>query len=74
MSIVRARETAARAIVRWASRWVDRSYAAYCAGRPRTQAVWSRGGLGAEWIAFPLARGIDREAMGDQMAQEGWWG
>jgi hypothetical protein len=68
------RERLARALVRWASRWIEAAYRAYCDDMPRLEALWSRGGRHVQRIAFPLASRLDREAMGEQMAREGWWG
>ena len=64
----------ARALVRWVSWWIDMAYRMNIVRLPRAEKVFGRGGQMTQKIAFPLARRLDKEAMGDQMVNEGWWG
>ena len=56
------------------SRWIQAAYLANCNGSPRREAMWAAGGRRVQRFALPLARRLDREAMTDQMIEEGWWG
>lgn len=69
----------AKALVRWVSRWWATSYNSWVRvdkGEfgPWWHAVWSYPCPYVEGIAIPLARRLDKEAMVDQMVDEGWWG
>lgn len=76
MTLLAGRESAARALVRWVSRWMDASYAAYVRfdGDTRWSRAWAAGARRAQRVAFPLARKLDHVAMSEQMAEECWWG
>lgn len=70
----RMRTAIARAIVRWVSRWWDASYRAHEHDPALWVGFWDRGAHRAERIGLPVARRLDRETTGAQMAEEGWWG
>lgn len=74
-----ARAAVARALVRWVSRWYDGSYHAWVRKDRDGAPEWWEHGWGwmakrAERVALPLARRLDREATGQQMVEECWWG
>lgn len=68
------RARAARALVRWVSGWIDTAYQYNCLGMKRCESVAAWIGRDIQRIAFPVARRLDRNAMGEQMVNEGWWG
>lgn len=68
------RARSARAIVRWVSRWWQASLQAHDRDPVLWVGFWDRGAHYAERIGLPIARRLDREAMGRQMAEECWWG
>jgi hypothetical protein len=73
------RASLARGLVRWASRWWDASYAAYCR-RDQGEVPswwdkpWTYGAKHVSRLAIPLAVRLDRDAAVDTMANSGWWG
>jgi hypothetical protein len=58
---------------------MDASYSAWCRVDRGEMPDWygrrvAAGAQRVERIAIPLARRIDRDAMGRQMVEECWWG
>ena len=77
--MARVRAAMAKALVRWASRWIDASYAAWCRQDrgevPRWWAdLWNFPCRWVNRLAIPVASRLDSWATGEQMAEEGWWG
>jgi hypothetical protein len=77
--VIAARAGVARALIRWTSRWIDASYAAWCRvdlgevpGWYEKPWVW--GARRVSRFAVPLAHKFDAEAAGAQMVEECWWG
>jgi len=71
------RNRIARALVRWVSSAMDESYGAYVefdGQNVKKEQLWNNRSKRRQKIAFPLANMIDKQAAGDQMAMEGWWG
>jgi hypothetical protein len=64
----------ARALVRWASNWIEAAYSASMRGMPRWEAWWAAGARRVQRFAFPIALRLDHEAAVDQMIEECWWG
>lgn len=74
-----ARIRAARALVRYASRWMDASYAAHYRvhdlGWPSWyERPWHWASNRVCRVVLPLADRFDKRAAGQQMVEECWWG
>lgn len=68
------RDYLARAIVRWVSSYIERSFTCHCNCHYGYAGLWAKAGKLAGKVGLPFARLIDRDAAVEQMAQEGWWG
>jgi hypothetical protein len=68
------RARVARGLVRHVSRAIDSAYCAHVLELWISEAYWSQIACRRQRWAFPLARLLDRSAMGAQMAEECWWG
>jgi hypothetical protein len=63
-----------RALVRWVSGWIGTAYYANCSRLRRVESASAWFGRNIQRATFPIARRLDRNAMTDQMVNEGWWG
>jgi hypothetical protein len=68
-----------RALVRWASRSISASYEAYVRVDKGQMPNWWMKPW--DWlarrvnqVAIPSARKLDKDAMVEEMAKQGWWG
>ena len=68
------RARSSRALVRWVSGWIGTAYECYVYNLPRAERTCGWIGRNIQRAAFPIARRLDRNAMGEQMVNEGWWG
>lgn len=68
------RERLSRGIVKWVSGWIGTAYRANCYELPRVEDACFAVSKFFQPRLFPIANYIDKEAMLDQMANEGWWG
>lgn len=75
------RERIARAIVRIASRCLDKSYIAWVKYDKGEEGdflweseYWANRSREVQKYFFPIARKFDKESMVDQLIEEGWWG
>lgn len=68
------RARSARWLVYLISSFLDHSYSAHGKNHKLRSGAWARSGHLLQKPLFPIARRLDKDAMGDQMAEECWWG
>jgi hypothetical protein len=64
----------ARRLVKVVSFITGRAYLAYTQDRKEDEIRWQKAAHALDGILLFIAGRLDREAMTEQMANEGWWG